>query len=120
MARQRLRHNGNSRQPKAEDDCRGRHTTCQGQKSGRLLYKGDKDRRTDAELRQQRSPDGQGREADTYTLLRMVPSRQRQDESMAVSRPELVNSDPVTTTAMKMEIDLPSEHSSGLFEWSVK
>ena len=31
-----------------------------------------------------------------------------------------VNFDPVTTTAVKMEIDLPAEHSAGLFEWNVK
>lgn len=31
-----------------------------------------------------------------------------------------VNFEPVTTTAVKMEIDLPSDNSAGLFEWSVK
>lgn len=31
-----------------------------------------------------------------------------------------VNFDPVSTTAVKMEIDLPEDNSAGLFEWSVK
>lgn len=31
-----------------------------------------------------------------------------------------VNFDPVTTTAVKMEIDLPEDNSAGVFEWSVK
>ena len=31
-----------------------------------------------------------------------------------------VNFEPVTTTAVKMEIDLPSDNSAGLFEWSVQ
>ena len=31
-----------------------------------------------------------------------------------------VNFDPVKTTAVKMEIDLPEDNSAGVFEWSVK
>ncbi|MGN0280991.1 MAG: hypothetical protein ACI4B3_01660 [Prevotella sp.] len=31
-----------------------------------------------------------------------------------------VNFEPVKTTAVKMEIDLPADNSAGLFEWSVK
>ena len=31
-----------------------------------------------------------------------------------------VNFDPVTTTALKLEIDLPADNSAGVFEWSVK
>lgn len=31
-----------------------------------------------------------------------------------------VNFDPVTTTAVKVEIDLPEDNSAGVFEWSVK
>ena len=31
-----------------------------------------------------------------------------------------VNFEPVTTTALKLEIDLPADNSAGVFEWSVK
>ena len=31
-----------------------------------------------------------------------------------------VDFDPVKTTAVKMEIDLPNDNSAGLFEWSIK
>ena len=31
-----------------------------------------------------------------------------------------VNFDAVTTTALKLEVDLPTDNSAGVFEWSVK
>ena len=31
-----------------------------------------------------------------------------------------VNFDPVTTTAVKMEVTQPDDNSAGIFEWSVK
>ena len=30
-----------------------------------------------------------------------------------------VNFDPVNTTALKLEVDLPADNSAGLFEWEV-
>ena len=34
--------------------------------------------------------------------------------------PNVVNFDPVTTSAVKLEIVQPEQHSCGVFEWSVK
>ena len=31
-----------------------------------------------------------------------------------------VTFEPVTTTSLKLEVQLPAEHSSGLFEWEIK
>jgi hypothetical protein len=34
--------------------------------------------------------------------------------------PCTVNFDPVSTTAMKLEVTLPDDNSAGVFEWMVK
>lgn len=39
---------------------------------------------------------------------------------VAKGTPNTVNFDPVTTTAMKLELQLPNENSAGIFEWSLE
>lgn len=39
---------------------------------------------------------------------------------VAKGTPNTVNFDPVTTTAMKLELQLPDDNSAGIFEWSLE